>query len=337
LAESVGAVTRLLPAASRVDVQAFINGLFGDRLADSGSLLAIPMTVRSAEGSVLPLHRSKLAGALPGATGRLVVFVHGLMCTESIWRPPAEPAQPDYGERLCREHGVTPVYVRYNTGRHISLNGRELAGLLDSLVAAWPVRVHEIDLVGHSMGGLVVRSACHYGRALTPRFGRWPGGWVRRVRRIVLLGVPNTGADLEVVANQVSTALWALPNPVTRLVAHTLDHRSDGIKDLRFGFTRDDDWQERDPSLAERPVLHPLEIPRRARYLAISGSLARSEANPVSQLLGDALVTAPSAAGRLRDEEIGLLQGATVCSCAGVAHLALAHHETVYREIGAWW
>ena len=36
------------------------------------------------------------------------------------------------------ELGYTPLYVRYNSGRHISENGRDLAEQLERLVAAWP-------------------------------------------------------------------------------------------------------------------------------------------------------------------------------------------------------
>ena len=64
------------------------------------------------------------------------------------------------GERLVDDLGCTSVFVRYNTGRHISVNGRELSELLDALVRAWPREVEQIALVGHSMGGLVARSAC---------------------------------------------------------------------------------------------------------------------------------------------------------------------------------
>ena len=49
------------------------------------------------------------------------------MATESIWDFPGDP-DTTYGSLLARDHGVTPIYLRYNTGQHISVNGRELAG-----------------------------------------------------------------------------------------------------------------------------------------------------------------------------------------------------------------
>lgn len=237
---------RLLGAISgpRADAVAILNGLFGDSLDEGGSRLATPMTIRAGE-TVLPLNsdmldRDMLSAALAAAdqrvSGRVCLLVHGLMSTESIWSFPKDNSLT-YGSHLADDHDVTVLSLRFNTGRHISTNGRELAHLLNRLVRAWPVRVSEISLVGHSMGGLVIRSACHYARTTWPR-GRWlPLGlpWTSKVRRVVLIGVPNTGAGLEAFVNSASAAFWALPVPATRLAGLGLDRRSAGIKDLRFG------------------------------------------------------------------------------------------------------
>ena len=220
-------LVRSLPA-SGTEARAVLNGLVGDVLAEQGSSFAVPLTFHDGSGEELPLDPERLRAALPDATRRLVVFVHGLMSSDSVWRL---GRQPSYGESLARDRGVTPVYVRYNTGRHISTNGRELAAMLQALVRAWPCPVDEVDLVGHSMGGLVIRSACHYGRhraTLRDRLRR-RGPWPAKVRRVVLLGVPNGGAGLEVVANLTSLALWSLPIPVTRLIGLGLVRRSAGI------------------------------------------------------------------------------------------------------------
>jgi len=323
------------------DARALLNGLFGDALAEQGSPLAIAMQFRVASGHELPLDGEALARVFPNAGPRLCVFVHGLMSLESIWRFPGHQ-QLTYGELLADERGVDPVYVRYNTGRHISSNGRELALRLQALVRAWPVRVREIDLIGHSMGGLVIRSACHYGMSgatLTDRLRR-RGPWPAKVRRVVLLGVPNGGANLEVIANLTSAALWSVPNPVTRLVGAGLDRRSEGIKDLRWGAVLDEDWVERDPDATAPFERVRVRSPRHARYLAVAGSLAgdgNEITNPVNRLLGDALVTASSAHGRLGDDEPVLLPNATVRLCPKIHHIALAHRAEVYGEISDWW
>ena len=113
------------------------------------------MAVRVA-GKPVPPEPEALAAAFPDASPRVVVFLHGLMETEFSWG-----TGETYGTRLKRELGYTPVTVRYNSGLRISRNGRCLSELMGELVAAWPVEVERIALVGHSMGGLVARSACH--------------------------------------------------------------------------------------------------------------------------------------------------------------------------------
>ena len=266
------------------------------------------------------------------------MLVHGLMSTESIWSFPGDP-ETTYGSLLAGDRRVTPVYARYNTGQHISTNGRDLAVLLHELVSAWPVPVEEVSLIGHSMGGLVVRSACHYGRVLrvSGAFPPWRR-WTSKVRRIVLLGTPNTGASLEVVANLASKGLWAVPMPVTRIVGLGLDRRSAGIKDLRWGFVVDEDWQERDPDSGTRPQLHPVHSPSRARCLIVVGSLTADADHPVSRVLGDALVRASSATGAIAgDNAAELLRGATVRLLPGVSHIALANRPEVYTSILDWW
>lgn len=325
----------------RDDARAVLNGLFGDALAEQGSPLAIRMSFRTASGDELPLDRDGLARMFPHAGRRLCVFVHGLMSLESIWRFPGRQALT-YGGLLADDQGVDCVYVRYNTGRHISINGRELGVRLQQLIRAWPVRVREIDLIGHSMGGLVIRSACHYGRhgaTLTDRLRR-RGPWPARVRRVVLLGVPNSGANLEVIANLTSAALWSLPNPFTRLIGAGIDRRSEGIKDLRWGSVLDEEWLERDPDATARIERARVRCPRHSKYLAVAGSLADDGdeiTHPVNRLLGDALVTAPSAHGRPGDDEPVLPPNATVRVCPKINHIALAHRSEVYDEISDWW
>jgi pimeloyl-ACP methyl ester carboxylesterase len=336
----VAALLRLARAVPgrRDDVVAVVNGLFGDTLEDRSSRWATPMTARLGD-TVLPLDRHELREVLAQAgpvTSRICVLVHGLMSTESIWRFPDDPAAT-YGSLLADGHDVTVVSVRYNTGRHISTNGRALAQLLAQLVADWPVRVREIDLIGHSMGGLVVRSACLHGSRIRSR-GRWlPVGrrWTGKIRRVVLIGVPNTGAGLEALVNAASAALWTLPVPATRLVALGLDRRSAGIKDLRFGAVVDEDWLEQDPAARRRPHPHRPQRLRRARHLVIAGSVTADPEHPVARLLGDALVTPASASGRSPDGE--LLPAATVATFAGVTHNALAHDRDVFEAIDDWW
>lgn len=322
----------------RHDALAVVNGLFGDTLADQGSSLAVPMTFRSDTGEVT-IDRPSLAAAFPHPTGRIALLVHGLMSTESVWGFPGDPTTT-YGSLLARDHGVTPISLRYNTGRHISTNGRELARMLHQLIAAWPVPVREIALIGHSMGGLVIRSACHYASATRPwrDYAHFRRSWAAKVRRVVLLGVPNTGAPLEVFANLTSAALWSVPIPVTRLIGLGLDARSAGIRDLRFGSITDEDWLEKDPAARDRPVPHRVETLRHAAYLVIAGGVSADPDHPLTRVFGDALVTSSSAAGTLSQATgQALFPGSTLRVFPKMNHVALAHRPEVYAEVDRWW
>ena len=192
------------------------------------------MTLRH-RGAGVALDAGSLAHAFPDATGRLAVFVHGLGETEDAWRLRAARHRP-YGDRLRAELGYTPLFVRYNSGLHISHNGRALDSLLGQLTENWPVEVGEIALFGHSMGGLVSRGACHY--ALE-------GGWREKVRHVFTLGTPHKGAPLELAANAACHGLSRLPE--TRPFATPIKVRAAGVKDLGFGYVVDADWKGHDP------------------------------------------------------------------------------------------
>src|SRR5262249_48491393 len=161
-----------------------LNGLHGDFLERRGNALAIPMGLRH-EGRELPLARAALERALPDATGRVCLFVHGLGCTETEWS--FGDAATNYGVLLARDLGITPLYLRFNSGLHIAENGRRLARLLDALAAAYPRAIDQIALVGHSMGGLVARSAAHHGG---------DAAWVAKLRHVVCIASPHRGAPL---------------------------------------------------------------------------------------------------------------------------------------------
>jgi len=227
---------RALPLDAPPAVLGALNGLIGDELHAQGSPLAFPMT---AERIGEP------------RTPDVVVFVHGLGETELAWG--AEP----YGDRLP---GWTPVYVRYNTGRSIAENAAELGALIEAL--DWDVE--RIALVGHSMGGLVARSACAGG-----------GDWTARVTHTISLGTPHDGAPLEQLVHRLTAILERAPE--TRPFARFFGRRSAGIRDLRRGV--------RDPLLDG------------ARHGFVAATITATDTHIVGRLLGDTLVLAASARG----------------------------------------
>ena len=267
--------------AGRAVVSA-LNGAFGDTLERNGNALALTMTFRR-HGRDLEITRASLADAYPNAKSRLAVFVHGLCETDEAWKLGAARHVP-YGHRIEIELGYTPLYVRYNTGRHISENGRELAAVLEDLVAAWPTDVHEVVLIGHSMGGLVSRSACHYGVG---------SKCVAKVRHVFTLGTPHRGAPLEQVTNAATAALARLPE--TRPLARALNLRSSGIKDLRYGYLVDECWVDQDCDAYLQDTSREIPFLPTARNYFICATLSREADAPVGRIVGDLLVLQPSA------------------------------------------
>jgi pimeloyl-ACP methyl ester carboxylesterase len=302
-----------------------INGLIGDVLEQDESDLQEPMCVR-VRGRAVAAEPDALAEAFPAATPRLVVFVHGLMGTELTWRLGAGASGETYGSRLTRDIGATPIYVRYNTGRHVSENGRSLAELLADLVEAWPVEVEQIALVGHSMGGLVCRSACH-------RASLDDAAWTGRVRHVISLGTPHMGAPLEQGAHYLSHQLYRLPE--TRAFGSFLRRRSAGIRDLRQGSLVDEDWCSLDPDSLEAVAVSEVPLLPGATHCFVAATVTADESHPISRLVGDWLVLSPSASGRggARRIPFEVENGMHV---GGASHMALLNHPWVYERLRDW-
>jgi pimeloyl-ACP methyl ester carboxylesterase len=310
---------------------AALNGLVGDRLEREHEELSTRMTLRHG-GRELPLSREHLSEAYPRASGELVVFVHGLCESEAAWWLGAERLWADpgssHGSRLQAELGVAPLYVRYNTGLHTSENGARLATLLERLVDAWPVDVDELTLVGHSMGGLVIRSACQ----LAEREGQ---AWTAALRRCVYLGAPHLGAPLEKAANVAAWGLAGLPE--TRPIAKILNARSAGIKDLRYGALVEDDWCKRDPDALLTDSCGDVPLIETADHYCLCATVTRDPGAPLGRVLGDLLVLYPSSSGRggRRGRRIpfGEQNGRHV---GPATHFHLLNHPLVYEQLRTW-
>jgi pimeloyl-ACP methyl ester carboxylesterase len=301
---------------------AALQGLRGDALTEEGSPLAQPLAVRVG-GRPVPPERDALAAAFPAATPRLAVFLHGLMETELAWRL---GARPTYGELLRDDLGCTPIEIRYNSGLHVSENGRLLAERLDTLVAAWPVEVEQIALIGHSMGGLVARSACY-------QADQAGAAWVRRVRHVVTLGTPHLGAPLAQLVHYAGAALDAVPE--TRAFAKFLRRRSAGIRDLRHGSLVEQDWRGRDPEALRAQACAEVPLLDGATHCFVSATVTRDANHPLGRVIGDLLVLVPSAAGRGRTRRIPF-RSEHGLHVSGATHFALLNHPAIYARMREW-
>ena len=306
-----------------------LNGYLGDSLSRGHNGLALEMSFRR-NGDDVALDDDGVARAYPDATGKIAVFVHGLCGTDEGWwllpMSRSRAGRKSYGSRLRDDLGYTPVYLRYNTGLHISDNGRELARQLERLIASWPTEVEEITLVGHSMGGLVARSACHYGADENAR-------WATQVRHVFCLGTPHLGAPLERGANVAGWALGKLPE--TRPFARLVNGRSVGIKDLRYGNVVEADWCDCDPDefLNDRCCEVPF-LPC-ATYYFVGATITKSDRSPLGRAIGDLLVQMPSASGNGKRRRIPF-EVENGRHLGGLTHFDLLNNSDVYDLIREW-
>jgi pimeloyl-ACP methyl ester carboxylesterase len=311
-----------LPRPEREGVVAALNGVLGDHLAASDNPLAIPMSFRQSGGRPLVLERSALRSSLAGATPRLLVLLHGLCMNDLQW----QRAGHDHGEALSRESGYTPVYLHYNSGLSVSTNGRILAQLMERLYDAWPVPIERLVMLGHSMGGLVARSAIHHGAQMQRGGLRWPA----RVNDLICLGTPHQGAPLERAGHGVDVLLSAAPYaaPLARLGKV----RSAGINDLRLGnivsAPSGDDGTHRCAQVG---------LPNGTRCYAVAANLGPSAGSLKARLLGDGLVPVASALGQHRDPDRRLAFAEDHQAVVrDTSHLDLLSSAEVYGLLRRW-
>lgn len=312
-----------------------VSGIVGDRLAEEHPLLDVGLALRH-DGRVIG--PADLAAVHPDAGGALAVFLHGLCESDRSWERPsrlhraaAKAGDADgslvvtHGERLAEAYGMTPLYVRYNTGRRIHLNGLRLAQLLEETVAAWPVEVDRLALVGHSMGGLVLRSACHQAEEAGLR-------WPALVGDIVYLGTPHLGAPLARGVDAASGALARLPE--TRGITGLLGHRSEGVRDLVRGDILEGVLAAEAPEAALQEAAGAPPALAGARHHLLAATVTEDPDHPFGRLVGDVMVRAASGSGRSRSRDVGL--GDDVVIQGGIDHFDLLSDPRVGRQIVEW-
>lgn len=287
------------PGPAREAVIAAVNGVVGDHLKATGNPLAIPLQFRGADHARLPGDGS-LREALPGATCHLLLTVHGSCMNDRQWTRNGY----SHVRALSEAHGLTPVHLLYNSGLHISENGRELAHALQRLADRWPVPLETVTLLCLSMGGLVCRSAAAYAEEAGL-------AWRARLRTLVFLGTPHLGSYLERGGHWVNTvAEWS---PYTAPLARLGWLRSAGITDLRHGSLRDEDWQGRDRFRDPLSDVRPVPLPVDVRCIAAAATRSASLEPAGRRLLSDGLVPVASALGRSGDarRRLDLAEGMT--------------------------
>lgn len=294
-----------------------LNGILGDYLLEQQNPLALPMVLYDHYGEVQQ-------GDL---SGRVVIFVHGLCRNHLDW---TTHQFGGFGEKLLaqRDHN-TMLYLNYNTGRRISANGRSLANTLDDLIQRHP-KITSIDLIGHSMGGLVSRSALFYGKQNLQH-------WIHLVENLVCLGSPHHGAVLERFGFHLQEKLGRFP--IVKIVGHLVNIRSNGILDLRYGSVRDDDWEHNQARIGQvDDNRKPAPLPTHINAYFVAGSIEfEKKQNLTRKIIGDYLVSIKSALGEHPNPRFQLkLPESHKAVFYGLNHFQLQYHPSVAEQLVKW-
>jgi hypothetical protein len=302
---------------------AALNGVVGDHLAETANPLALKMRFRR-DGRALTLEAHALAETFPEATGKLAVLAHGLCMSDLQWMR----QNHDHGAALARDLGFTPVYLSYNSGLHVSTNGRAFAEALEALVAAWPVEIEDYVIIGHRMGGLIARSACLHAEAAGH-------AWRGKLKKLVFLGTPHHGAPLERIGNWVDVVVGK--TPYAAAFGRLGKMRSAGVTDLRYGNLVDEDWEGRDRFAREPDPRRTAPLPRNVACYAIAATTAASPGDLKDRLLGDGLVPVASALGRHSDpaRDLKFAPDRQWVACE-TGHLNLLSRRAVYERLAGW-
>ncbi|MDD2923632.1 alpha/beta hydrolase [Rhodoferax sp.] len=308
----------------RAAVVAALNGVMGDRLQASANPLATPMTLRH-QGQVLSNATPPAAQAV---TGKVLLVIHGLCMNDLQWSSQHQGKPVNHASAISTALGYTPVYLRYNSGLHVSDNGAELARQLDDVLRHWPVPVQAVSVLAHSMGGLVMRSAVHCATQ-----AGWQ--WLSQLKHIVFLGTPHHGAPLERAGNWVDVLLGS--TPYSRPLAKLGQLRSSGVTDLRYGLVLDSDWQGQDRFRRQPDRRTPLPLPAGVACFTVAATLAGQRSAMADRLVGDGLVPLPSALGQ-HDEPRRCLDfpAAHQHIAYRTGHLQLLSDPTVAQQLLRW-
>jgi len=311
-------------SAQSEKVAAALNGVCGDHLEASNNPLAITLHFRDSQGAKLRPDAGSVSAIFPDASPRIVLLVHGLCLSHEYWKG---HEKADLGIELQRAHGFTPLYLNYNTGRHISSNGRELSEQLQVLIDAWPVEVEELVLIGHSMGGLVIRSACWYGSEPTLP-------WTHLVKKALYLGSPHHGSALAKAGHLLTFVMHRFRYASPFALAQ---HTSAGIKDLRHGNLLDDDWKGINQDEYRPDIRKPVPLLEGARHYFLAATIGDHPADFYSTMVGDLLVRLDSAKGHHSDDLKKLHIRPEDCRVfEKLNHLALLDNKVVHDQILEW-
>jgi pimeloyl-ACP methyl ester carboxylesterase len=309
----------------REAITSVLNGVIGDYLEKTENPLEINMQFRY-QSKAVALEKESLEKAYATINGKILLMVHGSCMNDIQWTR----KEHNHGSELAKELHKTPIYLHYNSGRHISTNGKNLNELLEQLVLQWPVPIQELVIIAHSMGGLVTRSAVYYGE-------QEQNSWIKHLKKIIFLGTPHHGATMEQAGNYVDVVLEAVPyaKPFARLGKI----RSAGVTDLRYGSLLDEDWENIDRFKMNGDQRRNVSLPEKVEcynIAGINGKATESDSTKM-KLLGDNMVGIKSALGEHKNPAKNLnFKKSNTWIAYESNHLDLLSNPKVYHKIKTW-
>lgn len=313
-----------------------LNGALGDQLAARLDPRAIRLSFRRGgyDVGVADLRLSE-------PHQKTVIFIHGLMGDELIWQTGFQdlPDTRRYGPRLAEEGQLRTLYLRFNSGLHLSENGRELSRMLTELVETYPDAIGELVLVGHSMGGLIIRSAGYYATPTPTVSGAAPAPWLAHLRSVFLIGTPNDGSWLEQNSHLTARLLHRIGLFPTRFLSKALNQRSNGIKDMRYSILVDEDWQDAHADDLTPPRTAVPALPGVHYHILMGAWLRATRPAALREYFGDGLVGQGSARGAATfGDQAALPAGASVRTAvfSQQHHGGLLTHPAVFQYLRQW-
>ncbi|WP_452228347.1 esterase/lipase family protein [Lacinutrix sp. MEBiC02404] len=323
LGKFVSVSGKIKTTQEREVLQSVLNGIIGDYLEKTKNPLSISMQFRNEEKAI-PLDKKSITKAYPFITGKILLMVHGSCMNAMQWTRKGH----NHGAAIAEDLEKNPIYLQYNSGLHISTNGQKLNELLEKLVLHWPVPVEEIVIIAHSMGGLVSRSAIHYGQ-------QQKKSWTKHLKKIIFLGTPHHGAPLEKAGNYLDVILEAVPyaKPFARLGKI----RSAGVIDLRYGNLLDTDWKDRDRFEMQEDKRQHVPLPKKIGCYSIAAVASKNNKSGIPQLLGDNMVGVKSALGQHKNPDKNLnFKKKNTWIVYENNHLDLLSNPKIYSKIKTW-
>lgn len=220
---------------------------------------------------------------------KIILYIPGLFTDETLYQDfsvkidDREITSSGIADSYLK-YGYYPLIVRFNHGKHISDNGKELYKLLSEFVEF--DNYVQINIISYSIGCLITRSMLYYARENNSYLG------IRNIRRVVFISSPDGGSYLEKLGFWFGFLMESSPVTALKLIGIIGNLRSDAIKDLSHGVIREEDWNFSNPISRYFQDKYFGELDGIDCYQFYS-SFSQDD-NPFHEWLGDGIVELPS-------------------------------------------